>query len=81
MEEAITVWTFKFVLANVCGTSIIHLDSLKLNHASPALLAPEQLKVVHVLPIAVKERCTTLKVFIREACKLKHVFSLNKYAC
>ena len=55
------------LLARVCGTSIIHLDSLELNNASPTPLAPEQLKVAHVLPFAVKKRCTTLKAFIREA--------------
>ena len=72
-------------VARVCGKSIIHLDSLRLNNASPTPLVPEQLKVAHFLPLAgpelapeqrnvahLKERCTTLKVFISEACKLKH---------
>ena len=60
------------VLARVCGKSIIHLDSLKFDNASPTQLAPAQLKVAHLLPVAVGNRCTTLKLFISEACKLKH---------
>ena len=33
-------------LARVCGKSIIHLDSVKLNNAGPT--DPKQLKVAHV---------------------------------
>ena len=59
-------------VARVCGKSIVHLDSVKANHASPTPLDPAQLKVAHFLPLAANERCTVLKVFISEACKLKH---------
>ena len=57
-------------LARFCGKSIIHLDSLKLNNDWPT--DPKQLKVAHFLQIGVKDRCTTWKIFVSEACKLKH---------
>ena len=57
-------------LARVCGKSIIHLESLKLNNERPT--DPQQLKVAHFLPITTNDRCTTWKVFVSEACKLKH---------
>ena len=34
-------------VARVCGKSIVHLDSVKANHASPTPLDPAQLKVAH----------------------------------
>jgi len=60
-------------LARVCGTSIINLDSLKLNNESdwPGT-DPKLLKVANCLRIGVTERCVTLKAFVSEACKLKH---------
>ena len=57
-------------LARVCGKSVIHLDSLKLNNERPT--DPKQLEVAHFLPIGVRERCTTWKVFVSDACRLKH---------
>ena len=53
-------------VARVCGKSLVHLDSVKSNHASPTPLDPAQLKVAHFLPLAAKERCTVLKVFMSE---------------
>ena len=59
-------------VARVCGKSIIHVDSLKLNTDWPT--DPKQLKVAHFLPLGpgANDRCTTWKVFVSEACKLKH---------
>ena len=59
-------------VARVCGKSIVHMASLKANNASPTQLDPAQLKVAHFLPLSTTDRCTVLKVFISDACKLKH---------
>ena len=59
-------------VARVCGKSIIHVDSLKLNTDWPT--DPKQLKVANFLPLGpgANDRCTIWKVFVSDACKLKH---------
>ena len=55
------------VLARVCGTSMILLSSLV-----QAAEADIPLNVAHFLPLNEHVRCTTLKVHVSEACKIKH---------
>ena len=64
-------------VARVCGKSIIHLDSLRLNNASPTPLVPGQLKVAHFLPLAGPELAPEQRnvAHVKERCTLKlHTF-------